>query len=102
MVWKSFAVGRSEEHERILEALLEACAFCDRAENRSSISEMLSHPHYVNTPADHSKTSLFRSLRGGGSHEQSLLDLNIFHRHNTNEPSDEKAAWIIGRLYELL
>src|SRR5258708_15199455 len=102
MVWKSFAVGRSEEHERILAALLEACAFCDRLENRSLISEMLSHPHYVNAPADHSKASLFSSLGSGHHIGHSLLDLNIFHRHNTNEPSDEKAAWIIERLYELL
>jgi len=26
----------------------------------------------------------------------------IFHRYNANEPSDDKARWIIERLYELL
>jgi ABC-type nitrate/sulfonate/bicarbonate transport system substrate-binding protein len=102
MVRQSFAAGRSDEHERLLAALLEACAFCDRPENRPLISEMLAHPHYVNAPADNSKVSLFSSLRGGKEIQPSLLDLNIFHRHNTNEPSDEKAAWIIERLYELL
>jgi hypothetical protein len=30
------------------------------------------------------------------------MDLTIFHRHNANDPTDDKAAWLIEQLYELL
>lgn len=31
-----------------------------------------------------------------------LLDLNIFHRHQANDPTDEKAIWVMNQLYDLL
>lgn len=82
-----FARGRANEHERLLAALLEACAFCDRPENRPALGDLLSAPHYVNAPAE--------CLKHGA-------ETAIFHGRNANEPSEEKAAWVINRLYELM
>src|SRR4029077_20609990 len=39
MVRQSFAAGRPEEHERLLAASLEACAFCAQPANRTLLSE---------------------------------------------------------------
>ena len=100
MVRQSFAAGRAEEHERLLAALLEACAFCDVPQNRLMLSDILAHPQYVNAPADCVHAGLVGPLTRNGAH--SFTDLTVFHRHNANDPTDEKARWIMDGLYELL
>lgn len=102
MVRQSFAAGRAEEHERLVAALLEACAFCDQPQNRSTLSQMLAHPHYVNAPAECVKAGLVGPFNSGDSRIQGLLELTVFHRHNANEPTDDKARWVMDRLYDLL
>jgi ABC-type nitrate/sulfonate/bicarbonate transport system substrate-binding protein len=99
MVRRDFADERASEHERLIAALLEACAFCDQPVNRPLISEMLAQPQYVNAPTDCLKNIL------GDSAPSARLDspaLNIFHRHNANDPTDDKAAWVLGHLYEMI
>jgi two-component system, oxyanion-binding sensor len=95
MVRQSFAIGRADEHERMVAALLEACAFCDRPENREHLAELLAHPQYVNAPAE----CIRAGLPGPGTPSPLAP---IFHRYNANEPSDDKARWIVERLYELI
>jgi ABC-type nitrate/sulfonate/bicarbonate transport system substrate-binding protein len=102
MVRQSYSAGRAEEHERLLAAVLEACAFCDRPENHTLLSEMLAQPHYVNAPADCLEAGLAGPLESGGHGGEKLFDLNIFHRHHANEPTDDKAAWVMKHLKELL
>ena len=98
----SFATGRAEEHERLLAAVLEACAFCDSPENRPLLADMLAHRQYVNAPADCLEAGLMGHIESGGGRARTGLDLNIFHRHNANDPSDDKAAWIMSHLYEFV
>jgi NitT/TauT family transport system ATP-binding protein len=102
MARQSFALGRAEEHQRLLAALLEACAFCDQPQNRPLLSDMLSHPNYVNAPADCLRPGLIGSLDSGTRRIESLLGLSIFHRYQANEPTDEKAAWLMQVLYDSL
>src|SRR5581483_7488928 len=91
-VRQDFARDRAEEHERLLAALLEGCAFCDQPANRSLLADVLAQPQYVNAPAD----CLKRDLSGPDA-----AGRNIFHRYNANDPSDDKAEWIVGHLYRL-
>ena len=98
MVRQSFAAGRADEHERLLAALLESCAFCDQPQNRATLSDILAHPQYVNAPADCVHTGLAGPFAGAPS----FTDLTVFHRHNANDPTDERAMWIMDGLYELL
>ena len=102
MVRLAFAEQHPREHERLIAALVEACVFCDRLENRPHVSECLARPQYVNAPADCLKAGLVGPFDLGDGHVQSFHDLNIFSRHHANEPGDEKAAWIMDHLYELL
>jgi ABC-type nitrate/sulfonate/bicarbonate transport system substrate-binding protein len=102
MVRQSFAAGRAEEHERMIAALLEACAFCDLPENRQMLGEMLAHPQYVNAPSDCIRAGLLEAVRSRDLKTDGLQGLTIFHRHHANEPSDDKARWVMERLYELL
>lgn len=101
MARQSFASGRAEEHERMIAALLEACAFCDLPEHGPLLGEMLSHRQYVNAPAECVRAGLVR-IAGDDPHTQGLQGRSVFHRYNANEPSDDKARWIMERLYELL
>ncbi|HVV71357.1 MAG TPA: CmpA/NrtA family ABC transporter substrate-binding protein [Verrucomicrobiae bacterium] len=102
MVRQSFAAGRAEEHERLLSALIESCAFCDLPENRVLLSDMLAHPQYVNAPADCVQAGLGGLSARNGEVAHPFTDLTIFRRHNANDPTDDKARWIMEGLYELL
>jgi ABC-type nitrate/sulfonate/bicarbonate transport system substrate-binding protein len=101
MVRRDFAEERASEHERMAAALLEACAFCEQPKNHPLLAEMLSQPHYVNAPPECFKTSAVRPVDSGIG-APAAKGLNIFHRHNANDPTDEKAEWLVGRLYELM
>jgi two-component system, oxyanion-binding sensor len=100
MVRQSFALGRAEEHERLIAALLEACAFCDQPESAALLGEMLSDAHYVNAPAECVRAGLARPLGPGPGEGRQAV--SIFNRYNANDPSDDKARWIMERLYDLL
>jgi len=102
IVRQSFAAGRPEVHERLIAALLEACAFCDDPGNREFLGGMLAHPQYVNAPLECLETGFTGPVNAANGVRRGALDLNIFCRHNANEPSDEQAAWLIQRLYEVL
>jgi ABC-type nitrate/sulfonate/bicarbonate transport system substrate-binding protein len=102
IVRQSFAAGRPEVHERLIAALLEACAFCDDPDNREFLGGMLAHPQYVNAPLECLETGFTGPVNAANGVRRGALDLNIFCRHNANEPSDEQAAWLIQRLYEVL
>ena len=101
MVRQTFAAGRAEEHERLLAALLEACAFCDRPNNRALVADLLAQPHYVNAPAECLKTGL-APARPQRTRLERSPEAPIFHHHQANEPSDTKAAWVMDNLYGLL
>jgi ABC-type nitrate/sulfonate/bicarbonate transport system substrate-binding protein len=101
MVRHDFAETRASEHERLIAALLEACAFCDQPANRPLISEMLAQPQYVNAPTDCLKNILGVEEAESGS-EPDAAPLNIFYKYNANDPTDDKATWVLGHLYEMI
>ena len=102
MVRQSFAVGRSDEHQRLLAALLEACAACDLPHNREFLSELLASPQYVNAPVDCVRAGLGGPSLLRDRPVQHPHHLPVFHNHQANDPTDEKARWIMTGLYELL
>jgi ABC-type nitrate/sulfonate/bicarbonate transport system substrate-binding protein len=102
MVRQSFALGRAAEHERLIAALLESCAFCDLPENRSLLGQILSDPQYLNAPVECVQAGLPQAFDSEPRAATGLRGLSIFSRYNANEPGDDKARWIIERLYELL
>lgn len=101
MVRNDFAETRAREHERLIAALLEACAFCDQPLNRPLISEMLAQPQYVNAPTDCLKNILgIEEIERAPAPE--TAPLNIFYKYNANDPTDDKATWVLGHLYEMI
>src|SRR5262249_13945776 len=102
MVRPSFAMGRPGEHERLLATLIEACAFCDEGPNHRAVSDMLAKANYVNAPSECLEAGLAGPFESAGRKVENPMDLTLFHRRQANEPADEKAAWIMSRLYEAM
>jgi ABC-type nitrate/sulfonate/bicarbonate transport system substrate-binding protein len=95
MVRREFAEKRAEQHLALVAALLEACQFCDAPENHDTVAAMLARPQYVNA----SPAALHRGLSGqfdfGEGRVRTVPDFSIFYRNDANEPSSEKAAWVL-------
>jgi ABC-type nitrate/sulfonate/bicarbonate transport system substrate-binding protein len=102
MVRREFAEKHGAEHESLIAALLEACAFCDQPQNRNQLCDLLALPQYVNAPIECFEASLLGPADLGDNSIHPLHGLNIFHRYRANDPTTSKAAWITGRLYEFL
>ena len=95
MVRRDFAERRSDEHLALVAALLEACEFCDQAENHAEIAKTLARPEYVGVPAEILVRGLSGRLDCGQGRARVIEDFYAFHRHNANEPSGDKAAWAL-------
>jgi ABC-type nitrate/sulfonate/bicarbonate transport system substrate-binding protein len=98
MVREDFARKRSAEHLALVAALLEACRFCDRPENRERVAEMLSDSRFVGAPLPALRASLGGTFDYGDRRIEKLGDFHVFARHNANEPSADKAAWVFNGL----
>lgn len=89
-----FATERPEALSALIRALYEACAFCDKMENRMRVVEIVHSCGGLRVDRD----ALIRSLVGpfddGTSRRHQPEDFHIFHRRNANEPSREKSAWL--------
>jgi ABC-type nitrate/sulfonate/bicarbonate transport system substrate-binding protein len=98
MVRREVADSRKDEHTQLVAALLRACRYCDAPENRAHVIETLSQKQYLGTSVETLRPGLTGELdRGNGCVEQSD-DFTIFARNNANEPSADKAAWILDGL----
>ena len=91
---EGFAEEQPDALSSLIRALHEACAFCDRMENRMSVVDIVHSCGGLRVDRD----ALIRSLVGpfddGTSRRHVPEDFHIFHRRNANEPSQEKSAWL--------
>ena len=101
MVRRDFTETHSSEHLRLMAALLEACVFCERAENREQLIETLSLPCYVNAPAALLRRSVCGPFQFGGDRAEVVPHFHRFSGDEANEPSISKAQWILEHLLRL-
>lgn len=102
MVRRDFAEKRAEEHVALIAALLEACILCDQSEHQGEIVELLARSEYV----DVSASALRQGMRGefdcGNGNTRTIRDFAVFNRNDANEPSADKAAWVLQQMRELV
>ncbi len=98
LVQKRFAETREAEHLALIAAILEACAFCDRPENRERIVEMLAQPQYVGAPIESLRMSMMGRFHFSRSRIEKMPNFNVFARLDANTPTIEKAEWILSEL----
>jgi ABC-type nitrate/sulfonate/bicarbonate transport system substrate-binding protein len=97
MVRQSFCAGRATEHDALIRALLESAERCIQPENATLLGELLARPEYVNAPADCLEASF-----SAKSEQAAATARALFYGSDVNDPSDEKASWIISHLYRLI
>jgi ABC-type nitrate/sulfonate/bicarbonate transport system substrate-binding protein len=95
MLRGDFAANRHAEHVALIAALLEACEYCDLPENHGHLTEVLSHPAHVGVPPATLQHGFGGEMDFGHGVTRSVRDFCIFHRHGANDPSGEKAAWVM-------
>jgi ABC-type nitrate/sulfonate/bicarbonate transport system substrate-binding protein len=88
MVRRDFAESRTDDHERLIAALLEACRFCASPGNRETVIEILTAPAYVKA----NPTVLLETFGRAGQ--------TVDFSPEAHEPSAEKAAWVLDHLVE--
>lgn len=98
MVTGTFATSRSEAHEALIRALVQACAYCDEAANREHLVDVLSSKRFLNLSPVILRASLNGAFASGPGVAEARPDFTIFHRGEANEPSPAKAAWIVNQL----
>jgi ABC-type nitrate/sulfonate/bicarbonate transport system substrate-binding protein len=100
LVRTEFATSRSEDHERLIIALLEACEFCQLPQNRWHVAETLAAPKYLNVNAEIIHSSLCGVMSVRKAAPASISALHIFAGTEVNEPTLQKAAWARQSLVE--
>ena len=98
MVRREFAEKHADEHLALVAALLEACEFCAEPENRDQIVTTLSRQDYVGVPATMLRRGFDGRIDFGQGRFRTVPDFNVFYRDDANEPSSDKAAWVLQHL----
>ncbi|HVU36500.1 MAG TPA: CmpA/NrtA family ABC transporter substrate-binding protein [Opitutaceae bacterium] len=99
MVTRRFAETRSGEHEALVAALAEACAWCDEPANRAPLAHLLAQRRFLNLPAAVIAPALVGRFDFGGRTQQ-VSDFVVFHRDDANVPRVSTAADLQAALVE--
>ena len=100
LVRSDFAETRAEEHERLIAALLEACEYCQRAENRKQLSHTLAAEKYLKLRPAIIERSLCGPFHFHADRVERAPDIHIFAGPGVNEPGQDKALWAQESLLE--
>ena len=98
MVRADFAAERGGEHVALVAALLEACEFCDEPRNHDQLIRWLARPEYVGVDEALLRPGITGAMDWGHGLTYNRPDFCIFHRHDANEPTGYKTAWVLDLL----
>jgi ABC-type nitrate/sulfonate/bicarbonate transport system substrate-binding protein len=93
LVLQDFAEKRSEEHLRMIAALIEASLFCDLPEHRPELARMLAQPRYF----DVDESRLLNALVGpfeSGRGRRAAKDFIIYSALKAGAPTRAKGKWV--------
>ncbi len=95
----SWAAANPNTHQAVLTALIKACEWIDRPENREEVCELLSQGRYVNAPKEILQKSMlgtFQFSRDAAAVERA--DFNVFSRYSANFPWHSHALWFLTQM----
>jgi ABC-type nitrate/sulfonate/bicarbonate transport system substrate-binding protein len=98
LVRRDFAEEREADHLALVAALIEACEFCDRPENRERVMETLAQPEYLDVPIRALRMSMNGTFDFGHGRIKKDADFNVFSLHGANEPTTEKGEWVLQQM----
>jgi nitrate/nitrite transport system ATP-binding protein len=85
-------------HEALVRALLEACHWCDQAENREELCDLLAARDFVGGDPATLRPALVGPLDRGTGEAVCQPDMLRFHGGEINAPTPEDAVWILAQL----
>lgn len=100
LVGQEFLNGHQDQMAGIVAALKEACAFCDRAENRPQVVKVLHRSGYFRCEEKVLSRSLVGPFALGTGAEMDVSQFHLFARQNANEPTPERGDWLVRELIE--
>lgn len=98
MVRSLFAHRRPAEHAALIAALAGAAAWCDEAQHRAELAEILSLPAYLNVAPSVIAPALLGRFATGAGNTESVPDFHIFSRGDAGVPSAERATSLQAEL----
>lgn len=101
MVRRDFADSHHAEHLALIAALYEACQFCDEPAYREQVAETIARPEYVAAPVQALRPGLSGEIDCGHGRFEERPDFHTFFRDNANEPTSDKARWVVRSLQAL-
>ena len=93
-----FIRRQKNEHLALIAALIDACEYCDNPLNHEEIVQLLSRREYLNLPEAVVRRGWSPDFDCGKERTVRTDELMIFHRTGANEPSTDKAAWVLNNL----
>jgi ABC-type nitrate/sulfonate/bicarbonate transport system substrate-binding protein len=98
MVRRDFAAEEPERHLALVSALAEAAALCDDPGFRPELAKLLARREYLNVPERVVAAGLVGPLDLGHDRHVDAASFIRFHRDEANDPTAEKAAWLIDSM----
>jgi len=92
---ETFIEQHLDQAQAIIEALKEACAFCDAMGNRTEVARILADSGYFNGQEAILKTSLVGPFDLGTGKTSDAASFHIFHRREANVPTSERGRWLL-------
>jgi len=86
------------QHDSLVRALSEACAWCDEPTNRKKLIPMLGAADALRMPASALIPGLIGPMEETPDPKSSSDHLCIFHRDQTGAPTPEKGRWILEEM----
>jgi len=100
MVRRDFADAHSTDHLALIAALIEACRFCAAPANRERLIETLAEVSFINAPIRAVRMSLGGAFDFGHGRVEKTGSQHIFHHDDANDPTPDKAHWVIGNFLQ--
>lgn len=98
MVRAGFAERFEREHLAVIAALIQSCEFCEKPENRERIVETLAQSKYVGAPIQALRMGMGGSYDYGHGRVEKQARFHIFSAEGVNEPTPDKAEWVVAQL----
>ncbi|MCB1908179.1 MAG: ABC transporter substrate-binding protein [Rhodocyclaceae bacterium] len=90
-VTRAWAEANPNSHRALLRALMDACWWLDKADNREAACEILARGRYVNVNVELLRASLGEAPGGGRAGQ-------VFHAGAANFPWHSHAAWLVSQM----
>ncbi len=97
-VQEAWAAAYPRTHQALVQALLEACRYCDDPAHRHELAGLLSRSQYVGTDGAMIRPGFVDPYDRGTGGQETLPDFHRFFGPDVNEPQACDAVWMLAQL----